>query len=202
MRGEGAQAFLDRLVVADVGQHLLEERELGFRSRAREAPACAISASSPTVFRATVLPPVFGPLMSRVRHSSSSASETGTTGLRLPAQHVFEQRMPRIFSTRRRAPSGLKRGMTQSKSQAKPALAKSSSSSASRPAAAWMDSACSAQPRRHLAQDAVDLAQLLLGEAHQLVVQVDGLERLDEQRVAAAAGAVDDAVDSALAARR
>ena len=41
------------------------------------------------------------------------------------------------------------------------------------------------------------LAHLLFGEAHQFVVEVDGLERLDEQRVAAGAGAVDHAVQLA-----
>ena len=38
-------------------------------------------------------------------------------------------------------------------------------------------------------------AQLLFGQPHQVVVQVDGFQRLDEQRMAARAGAVDDAVD-------
>ena len=54
-----------------------------------------------------------------------------------------------------------------------------------------------AQAVGHLAQDAVDLAGLFLGQPHQLVVQVDGFERLDEQRVAAGAGAVDHAVQLA-----
>ena len=54
-----------------------------------------------------------------------------------------------------------------------------------------------AQAVRHFEQDAVDFASLLFGEAHQLVIQVDGFERLDEERVAAGAGAVDDAVELA-----
>ena len=54
-----------------------------------------------------------------------------------------------------------------------------------------------AQPVGHLAQDAVHFARFFLGQAHQLVVEVDGFERLDEQRVAAGAGAVDHAIQLA-----
>ena len=56
------------------------------------------------------------------------------------------------------------------------------------------------QPFRHLAQNPMHLARLFLGEAHQLVVQLDGFQRLEEQRVAGAAGAVDHALDAALLA--
>ena len=57
--------------------------------------------------------------------------------------------------------------------------------------------AVGAQAVGHLEQDAVDLAHLLFGEAHQFVVEVDGLERLDEERVAAGTGGVDHAIDLA-----
>ena len=59
---EGAQARGNRLLVADVGEHAT-----GTPARASPcsagtcSPACAISASRPAVFSATVLPPVFGP---------------------------------------------------------------------------------------------------------------------------------------------
>ena len=42
-------------------------------------PACAIRASSPTVFSVTVLPPVFGPVMTSSRRSPSSSMLMGTT---------------------------------------------------------------------------------------------------------------------------
>jgi hypothetical protein len=41
-------------------------------------PACAISESSPAVFSATVLPPVFGPVMSSVVTGGTSLMSTGT----------------------------------------------------------------------------------------------------------------------------
>ena len=44
------------------------------------------------------------------------------------------------------------------------------------------------------------LAQLLFTQAHQLVVQIDGLKRLHKQRVPAAAGAVNHSVHLALLA--
>ncbi len=49
----------------------------------------------------------------------------------------------------------------------------------------------------HFEQDAVDFARFFFRQLRQLVVEVDGFERLDEQRVAAGADAVDDAVELA-----
>ncbi len=50
----------------------------------------------------------------------------------------------------------------------------------------------------HLEQNAMDLRLLFVEQAHQLVVLLDGLERLDEDGLAAGAGAVDDALHAAL----
>ena len=87
--------------------------------------------------------------------------------------------------------------MAQSKSAAKRALAKISSSSAIVDQRLPDRVAVAAQPVGHFQQDAVDFAHLLFGEPDQLVVEVDGFERLDEERVAAGAGAMDDAVELA-----
>jgi hypothetical protein len=57
-----------------------------------------------------------------------------------------------------------------------------------------------AQPGGELAQDAVDFARLLFSKAHQLVVELNGFERFDEKRVAAAAGPVNHAINAPLAA--
>ncbi len=54
-----------------------------------------------------------------------------------------------------------------------------------------------AQAVGHFEQDAADFTRLFLGEAHQFVIEVDGFERLDEERVAARTGSVDDAVQLA-----
>src|SRR3954468_1953336 len=54
-----------------------------------------------------------------------------------------------------------------------------------------------AEPRRHLDKNAMDLAHLLFGEANEFVVEIDGFERLDEQRMPAGARAVDHAVELA-----
>src|SRR5512143_880613 len=57
-----------------------------------------------------------------------------------------------------------------------------------------------AQTGGELAQDAVDFAGLFLSEANQFVVEFDGFERLDEKRMAAAAGSVNHAIHAPLAA--
>ena len=57
--------------------------------------------------------------------------------------------------------------------------------------------AVAAQAAGDFDQDAKNFAHLFFGEAHQLVIQVDGLDGLDEQGGAAGAGAVDDAIELA-----
>src|SRR5437879_3575655 len=57
---------------------------------------------------------------------------------------------------------------------------------------------------RELPQDAADLLLLIAAQLDQTVIQLDRLRRLDEQRAAGVAAAVDDAGDAAalLAAQR
>jgi hypothetical protein len=54
-----------------------------------------------------------------------------------------------------------------------------------------------AEAVRHFEQDAEDLARFLFAEPHQFVIEVDGFERLDEQRASARTGAVNDAFELA-----
>src|ERR1051326_649160 len=61
--------------------------------------------------------------------------------------------------------------------------------------------AAGSQVLRELAQDAVHFALLFFAETYQLVVQVDGFERLDEQRVSGSTGPMNDAGDLALLPR-
>src|SRR5437868_13181844 len=51
-----------------------------------------------------------------------------------------------------------------------------------------------AQQLRQLSEDAVHFALFFLAQPHQLIIQIDGFERLDEQRVSATAGTMNDAV--------
>ena len=75
---EGGERLLDALLVADVGEHFFEDRQAAVRiDRYRQAD-CAIRASRPIVLRATVLPPVFGPVIRSTRWCSSTRSEMGT----------------------------------------------------------------------------------------------------------------------------
>src|SRR5205823_2926715 len=53
-----------------------------------------------------------------------------------------------------------------------------------------------AEPLGDFPQDAMGLAHLFFGKAYEVVVQVYGFQRFDEQRVPARAGAVDDSIDS------
>ena len=90
--GERRKVLFDGLVVADIGQDAIEHRQLG-GSAGTGMPACAIRASSPTVFKATVLPPVFGPVMTSSRRSPSSSTVTGNNVSALCLQVAFQQWM-------------------------------------------------------------------------------------------------------------
>src|SRR5665213_1971310 len=58
-----------------------------------------------------------------------------------------------------------------------------------------------AQAAGEFAQDTVDFARFFLREADQLVIEFDGLDRLDEKCVTTAAGPVNHAIDAPLTAR-
>ena len=77
---EGAQRLLDGLLVADVG---IDRRESSDSSEPLWAgmcsPHCAITASSPTVLSETVLPPVFGPVMTSAKVPGLGSMSMGTT---------------------------------------------------------------------------------------------------------------------------
>ena len=83
VRGEGAQACRDRLLVADVGEERLEHRQPrpGVRRGCAVPPAPSTRAVRPSS-SATVLPPVFGPVMTStrvggIRRMSSGPARTG-----------------------------------------------------------------------------------------------------------------------------
>ena len=168
-------------------------------------PACAISASSPAVLIATVLPPVFGPVMSSAVVGGSITMSTGTGAGR---QVVDVAR--RTATPRARISSGWRRGLER-----QPAVLGDRRRHAAghlRQAGLRLEDVELARPPRSTArrslgalaeavgereQDAVDLLGLLLLERHDLVVHLDGAERLHEQRGATRRAAVDDARDAA-----
>src|SRR5579864_3044723 len=77
VRRESREVLFYRLIIADIGEHSIEYGQLGVLGRDRD-PACDMSANRPTVLSATVLPPVFGPLMMSCRASACSPRSSGT----------------------------------------------------------------------------------------------------------------------------
>ena len=71
------------------------------RSAATGIPDCAESAASPTVFSETVLPPVFGPLITITVSSPPSASDQRHRLAPLRPQRGFEHRIARGFESQR-----------------------------------------------------------------------------------------------------
>ena len=95
VRREGAQALLDRLVVAHVGQHLVEERELRLRAGHRQAGLRHQRQQAHGLQRDR-LAAVVGPADQQRPRVAFQPQRHRHDGLSLAAQHVLEQRMPRI----------------------------------------------------------------------------------------------------------
>ena len=102
-----------------------------------KSPACAMSAHSPRVFSATVLPPAFGPVTASPRWPGRSSRSMGTTGAAAQEEQRMargQQRAPR----RRPAPGACRRagGRTPPRRRARrrpPARPRAPSAPASRP---------------------------------------------------------------------
>ena len=179
------------------------------------SPACAISASRPAVLSATVLPPVFGPVMTSTVVPGISLMSTGTG----PFSGAFDAPPPPSppladaarASARRWATAGISSGCRAASSSNAPSPASAGSTPptmAESRAFAWMTSSSVRRLDRALQierpapelvrqreQDAPDLLGFLLLERHDVVVDLDGAQRLEEQAGAARRTAVDDARD-------
>ena len=158
------------------------------------SPDWCIRLSRPRVRRATVLPPVFGPVMTSAVYSSPRRMSIGTTrpvrpGCRAPQQDDL-------------GPVGDLRPGSASISSASRALADQKSNRARASSVSRSGGPLAGDHRRELVEDALDLRRLRqLGFAPG-VAQLDGDQRLHEQRLAAARSVVDDALDAALGVRR
>ena len=95
MRRKRAEMVCDGLLVADIGKDVIENRQSRF-FRGNRNSGLRHQRQQPTVFRTTVFPPAFGPLITRIRRFASISSETGDIDHVLAPQIVFEQRMPRL----------------------------------------------------------------------------------------------------------
>ena len=169
-------------------------------------PACAIAASSPAVFSATVLPPVFGPVMISTRVGGTARCRpasvaTGPTGLvldvdaaRSPRRH--QQRMTRAAQLERAVCGDHRLHAADHDARTAPRAWMTSSSVADvdRPLEVVRPAAERVGQRE---QDAAHFLGFLLLERDDVVVDLDGLERLEEQAGAAGRAAVHDARDRA-----
>ena len=155
------------------------------------SPACAISASSPAVFSATVLPPVFGPVISRTVAGGITLIVTGTG--------VLEQRMPRRLQLERAVGRERRLDAVDRLGEARARLQHVElGRRVDRPLQVGGARAEGVGQRE---QDAADFLGLLLFERDDVVVDLDRAERLEEQAGAAGRRAVHDARESRCDAR-
>ncbi len=121
-----AEAFLDGLLIADVRQHLLEERKLRFRRRHGQPRLRHERQQSYGLHRNRLAAGVRAADQQRAL-ALVERSEIGTTGFCWRRSTSSSNGCRASVSTSRRSESGLKRGIVQSKSSANSALANSSS---------------------------------------------------------------------------
>ena len=203
VRRERAEAGRDRLLVADVGEDATGTPAAAIRPPPGSCrPACAISGSRPAVFSATVLPPVFGPVMTSTRVGGISMMSTGTSapsGSLATVVRSHARPTPGISSGWRAARSSRRPSVDERRLDAVDDRSRSAPSPAARRARSpTSTSRCRSSARRaervgQRQQDAPDLLGLLLLERDDVVVDLDRAERLEKQARAARRAAVHDA---------
>ncbi len=153
-------------------------------------PAWAIMASKAVVLSVTVLPPVLGPLMMSWR---SAAVSSRVSGMTLPPEA-----RRRFSSSGWRPASRCRRSGVMAGSHAVVVAGKAGAGlqaihqrQHARAFAQFVGIAAHLPGERH--KDAMNLRLFFLDEAHQLVVLLDGLQRLDVDGLARRACAVDHA---------
>ena len=150
-------------------------------------PACAISASSPAVLSATVLPPVFGPVISRTVAGGITLIVTGTGRASSGCRAASSSNAPSVDSAGSIAVDRL----------GEPGPRLDDVELARRLDRPLHVVAAAAERVGQRQQDAQDLFMLLFFERDDVVVDFDRAERLEKQAGAARRRAVDDAGNGA-----
>ena len=169
-------------------------------------PAWAIRTSRPTVFRATVLPPVLGPVTTSAptggamcrstatgpfRRASSSSGGRAFAGPRAYGGH--QQRMSGFRELDPRIAGELRLHAVDETGEARPCLYDVERLGGGQ-RVPQLEGA-PAEGGRQARQNPMDLLAFLLLQGHDVVVDLDGAERLEEQTGSAAGAAVHDAGD-------
>ena len=201
VRREGREVLHQRLFVADVGQYVLEDRQLGFLGRHRDA-RLRRQCRQPQRLQRRRLPACVRPADHQHRVLGRQPQRDG--------HHLAVlRRLARLPSGARRAQAGcLEKRMTRSREREPVVAAQPGPRAAevARVARPGEQAVQLAQPFRsffqrrsaprqsfgQVAQDAANLSRFLFPQAHHLVVQVDGFERLQKNRLPGAAGGVND----------
>ncbi len=181
------------------------ERKTGSRASAAgtNSPACAISALRPAVFSATVLPPVFGPVTRSTVIGGIRRMSTGTG-----ARAGTSPRAGRPASSSRSTTAGIRRGWRAPLSSSRPSVESDRRDARRETRQAHLGlqdvelggrvdrlsqlDRFGPEEVRQLPENAMDFFPLLLFERDDLVVDLDGAERLEVEAGAAARTAVDD----------
>ncbi len=152
-------------------------------------PDCAASTARPTVFSATVLPPVFGPLMTSTVSAFVPSAVEGPPISSVSGTMARPCRRSPLSSTGCRTASSaiavscVNTGMHASYSRAKRARANSESNSAIGIRRLLQRRALGGHASGQFLENARDLGGFFFGKLHQAIVQLDGFERLEEHRL-------------------
>ena len=199
-----------RLAAIDCSSPMSAKTELNTGRREPSAagmcrPACAISASSPAVLSATVLPPVLGPVMTSTDVGGTSRRSTGTGA----CCRCWCASSSASSRGNRASTAGMSSGWRAASSSIRPSCDKLGRGGVAEPGEAGLGlhrveagrdvdgllqfGAAAAEPIGQFEQDAMDFLGLLLEQGDDVVVDLDRAERLEEEARAARRAAVHDA---------
>ena len=197
--GKGGEILLDGLRVADVGEDGIADGQVGALGRNGNS-GLGHENQQAHGFEADGFAAGVGAADDELTVSRVHLQRERHDGLATRAQIALHHRMPCVDEDERvgGCPSASNRdaSATDTARQSGPwriaTPARAATSTATR-----MASALLAEARGHLQQDAVNLALLVFQQADEFVVLLDGFEGLDEDGLAAGAGAVNDALHAA-----
>ena len=153
-----------------------------------KSPACAMSAHSPRVFSATVLPPAFGPVMASPRCPGRSSRSTGTTARPLRRRRGWRAASSRTWSPPRRRARAVVQAGERGRGAERVGVRQRDLERLQRRRRV-------ANPRGQLGADAAFLGLLGLGGEEQAVVELDGEQGFDEDRLVGLGAVLDHALE-------
>ncbi len=197
--GEAAKAFLDGLVIADIGKYPIEQRELGAGGGDGQT-GVGHEGEKAGGFHGDGFAAGVRTADEQGAAAFIEREGDGDDGQAMSAQHVFQQRMAGEIEDEAPCFRWAEHGDATVEIGGEIGEGEEKFQAAHDAGGGGDGGGLGVKASGEIGENAALFALLLVAEADEVVVQADRFERLDEESLAGAAGAVDDAIHFALLA--